>query len=486
MNNQKARRLENPSIKKIIMTLGLVLIILTSFFGGYFTYRAMMGDGQKTMDDVMSIMDRVGFVYDPEIDDYVALEEDKIAKLIAGSFLDGYSEYFTQEEYKEYLAERKGNYLGFGISILSTNSNSTEDGTNVIYGVKVNSPAHRAGLSKDDKIVGATFVLEEQTHTVTISNGQQLKQFLDQAEIDVQVDFTVERQGVVLPNPITVAKQEYSTSFVAYYDNGVAMYFAPEYQQQIRTVEEAKQTIAQVSLDQLTQTQKLPVTLGENDAYIRLDQFSGDAAYQFGAAMEFMLDEENGRGKTDLILDLRGNGGGDMQILTQIASYLIKNEGKDFYTIAIATEKLSSEGEMIDEKYSVKKFNVTNNKFDQRLQKITVLVDKNTASASECLVGAMLYYADNADNEIFQKQNLIVCQSLDAQGNPQYTTYGKGIMQTTYSLTSGGALKLTTAKLLWPDKQTCIHKKGITTEVELNCVADQLGALTRALEIIAD
>ena len=40
-------------------------------------------------------------------------------------------------------------------------------------------------------------------------------------------------------------------------------------------------------------------------------------------------------------------------------------------------------------------------------------------------------------------------------------TYGKGIMQTTYKLISGGALKLTTAKIYWPDKTTSIHGVGV-------------------------
>ena len=482
MKNNKERRLDNPSLKKILLTLGLVLIILTSYFGGYFTYRAMMGSGQKTLDDVMSIMDRVGFVYDPELDDYVALEKDKIAKLIAGSFLDGYSAYYTQEEYQAYLESRSGDNKGFGITMLNANTSSEEQGTNVIYGVKINSPAHHAGLQTGDVIVGASYQTETENVNQTFTNGKQLKTFLDSVEQDVSVDFTIKRKGEVLPSPVSVVKSEYSTSFVTYSDDQVAMFFAPEYKQIIHNVEEAKQTIMEVPLSQLTDEQKLPVTLGDNDAYIKLDQFSGDAAYQFGAAMEYMLDTEEGRGKTDLILDLRGNGGGDMEILLQVASYLI-NKG-DFTTVAIATEKLSSEGDMIDAKYNVKRFNVTTARFDERLRKITILADQNTASASECLIGAMIYYG--SDTQPFTKENLILSKSMDKDGNPQYVTYGKGIMQTTYRLDSGGALKLTTAKLLWPDKTTCIHKKGITTDISENMVDDNIQALTRAVQILSN
>ena len=81
---------------------------------------------------------------------------------------------------------------------------------------------------------------------------------------------------------------------------------------------------------------------------------------------------------------------------------------------------------------------------------------------------------------------MVIVESIDKDGNPQYKTYGKGIMQTTYLLSSGGALKLTTAKLLWPDKKECIHKKGIATDIIENQVKTNLLAVHRAVEILAD
>ena len=96
----------------------------------------------------------------------------------------------------------------------------------------------------------------------------------------------------------------------------------------------------------------------------------------------------------------------------------------------------------------------------------------------------MIYYG--SDTQPFTKENLILSKSMDKDGNPQYVTYGKGIMQTTYRLDSGGALKLTTAKLLWPDKTTCIHKKGITTDISENMVDDNIQALTRAVQILSN
>ena len=56
-------------------------------------------------------------------------------------------------------------------------------------------------------------------------------------------------------------------------------------------------------------------------------------------------------------------------------------------------------------------------------------------------------------------------------------------MQTTYQLITGGALKLTTAKIYWPDKTTCIHGTGIVQTNPLNQVTEQT-AIDRAIEIL--
>ena len=90
-----------------------------------------------------------------------------------------------------------------------------------------------------------------------------------------------------------------------------------------------------------------------------------------------------------------------------------------------------------------------------------MLADENTASASEMLIGAMLSY-DTQD-----KIEVVLAPSKDDDGQTVYKSYGKGIMQTTYVNTfDGEALKLTTAKLVWPDGKTCIHGVSITKSLE--------------------
>ena len=99
--------------------------------------------------------------------------------------------------------------------------------------------------------------------------------------------------------------------------------------------------------------------------------------------------------------------------------------------------------------------------------RICVLADSMTASASECLIGSMIDYGAIAYADI--------CLSYR---NGVAKTYGKGIMQTTYPyLLTGDALRLTTAKIVWPKSGRCIHGIGVlptdgAITVEENYVGD--------------
>lgn len=95
-----------------------------------------------------------------------------------------------------------------------------------------------------------------------------------------------------------------------------------------------------------------------------------------------------------------------------------------------------------------------------------VLANAGTASASEALIGAMVCYG------ALDYKNVFVSQYSDAYINWLYPdgkgvknarSYGKGIMQSSFTnFSTGEVLKLTTAKIFWPDETTCIHDVGVT------------------------
>ena len=463
MRSSKSRSLDGPSKRKILITLGLILIVLTSFFGGYFTQYALRGTGEKVVSDVMHIMDQVGYVYDKETDTYVKIEGNKIAQIIAGNFLDGYSAYYTKEEYEEILKNNKGEYSGFGVSMTKENSTSQAQNTNVLYGVACNSPAYQAGLKKNDKIIKAQIEGQEE---VTISNGKQLNEFFDISSKDQNVTFTIERQGLAQPIEITTSKQDYTVCYVTYQDSENFVYFKQDYDKKVVSVDNVLEYInvtANPMQSVFDPDKNQPTDMGDDVALITLSAFEGDAAYQLGAAIKYMLSV----GRTKLILDLCDNGGGSMSVLKDVATYLIYNYNNGNNRIAIATDKLdaTTQEEFMAQGARTTYYTAYGRNFDTRIEEITVMANSNTASASECLIGAMIWYGERPvpdgkekNLERFDRSKLVV---IDDDGDGVYATYGKGIMQTTYKLSSGGAIKLTTAKLVWPDERTCIHRVGI-------------------------
>jgi carboxyl-terminal processing protease len=210
--------------------------------------------------------------------------------------------------------------------------------------------------------------------------------------------------------------------------------------------------------------------------------------------MERALAYAKESGKTQLVLDLRNNGGGSMEILEKIASLVIDGDGSQIKLVSAVGKNETTH------------YNTDRDRFDGFIKKISVIANENSASASECLMGAMLYHYgekyktaekeedkakyNNTDCTVFGFGRLVIVKNKNGVAK----TYGKGIMQTTYQLSSGGALKLTTARLMWPDHSrwhegTSIHGIGILPKVAVqganpndsaNAVIDSL-ALARAI-----
>ena len=173
-------------------------------------------------------------------------------------------------------------------------------------------------------------------------------------------------------------------------------------------------------------------------------------------------------GKKNLVLDLRGNGGGSLDVMREIAGYLCKTtEKKPVVAIADYGERR--------EKFRAN-FNVYNEYFTDD-SRICVLADNETASASECLIGAMLDYGTITYAD--------VC--LSGLGESA-KTYGKGIMQTTFylNLLKGDAIKLTTAQIRWPISDTCIHDRGILSSDGTKRVVKTYGGDIELIQAIAE
>lgn len=165
--------------------------------------------------------------------------------------------------------------------------------------------------------------------------------------------------------------------------------------------------------------------LEDNIGYIMISEFDGVTDAQFHEA----LTDLQAQGMKSLVIDLRNNGGGSVDAVCAIADELLP-EGPIVFTEYKGEDRVArnSDEACVD-------------------LPMVVLMNGNSASASEILAGALQDY---------EAAEIVGTQS-----------YGKGIVQSVIDLQDGTALKLTTAKYYTPDGNN-IHEIGITPDVEID------------------
>lgn len=185
--------------------------------------------------------------------------------------------------------------------------------------------------------------------------------------------------------------------------------------------------------------------LNDNIGYIPIYSFDEGCSEEFKNAYE---DIKN-KGITSLIIDLRDNGGGLVDEAMKISEYILDIDS----TMLITVDKKNEE-------------EVTKSKESPIINMpIVVLVNENTASASEMLTGAL------QDN---QKAKVVGT-----------TTYGKGVIQELYTLKDGSGLKITIKEYYTPNKNK-INKTGIKPdyEVEYSKTENSDTQVEKAIELL--
>ena len=422
----------NVSKKKTVIITAIVTGIVM-FIAGFFTFYLVVGNNARTVGWIINLIDNYGFYFDEETGEVKKFTADDYADVICSGLLDRYSDYYNREEYSEVISTSKGNSYGIGVTIIIS------DGKTVVYSVLGNSPANKAGMERGDVITAGFFEGER----IEFSSSESFADFIERIGESENFVLYGERGGEQLT--FNVSKKVFKVSYVNYFDKEKSLSFISE---------------GDAPLTAETGDNGLDL-LGDKVAYISLASFKGGAAEQIGAALKYMKE----RGKTKLILDLRYNGGGYMDVLSDVAAYFVFDEKDGSPVIAYAGYK--------NGKSDV--FRASGDKFNREITDIVVLANDGTASASECLIGAMKYYGRG-----FDESKLVITKNAEGIAR----TYGKGIMQTTYNnIFTGEAIKLTTAYVYQPDNETCIHGKGFVAEGD-NAVGGDEEALLRAAEIL--
>lgn len=289
---------------------------------------------------------------------------------------DKYTTYIDADTMTGFMEQVSGDVYGIGVYTAED-----EQGRLVILSPMTDSPAEKAGIEAGDiirAIDGTSTEGMSLDKAVSMMRGQQ----------GTTVEITIERSGA----------------------------------QQNFTVERFKlgtiKTVDGMLLEDHPQI-----------AYLRISEFSLQTAQEFAEKINELLKE----GFSGVILDLRDNGGGEVNAAVEVARVFVPS-GPIVHVV-------SADGKVDTRSATEAQLDVP----------LVVLVNGNTASAAEILSAAL--------------------KESGAATLVGTQTFGKGIVQGVYLYGDGTAMKITEAKYLTP-KQNDIHGVGIRPDVVIDLPED--------------
>lgn len=313
---------------------------------------------------------------------------DSIYKAYLSSYDDKYTVYYTADEYKKLMESTSGKFYGVG-ALCSIN----ESGGVMVLDAFEDGPAYKAGVRDGDVVI----------------------------KVD-DTDIT----GMDLSSAVAMIKGDKGT------------------QVNLTIVRDDKTYVFSIIRDEII-TKTVDYKMMENSiGYIQISQFDEVTTEQFKEA----LTDLNNQGLKGLIVDIRSNPGGLLNVVVDIVDEIIP-KGLIVYTDDVNGNRKEYNGSS-DNEITVP---------------MAVLVDGNSASAAEIFAGAVQDYG---------KGKIIGTQ-----------TFGKGIVQTIQPLTDGSAIKYTIAQYYTPKGQV-IQGNGVTPNmvVELPKDATEDLQLDAALEYV--
>ena len=151
--------------------------------------------------------------------------------------------------------------------------------------------------------------------------------------------------------------------------------------------------------------------LSQNIGYIKINRFAESTYKEFKKGLDKLQDQ----GATKLVLDLRDNPGGFLHIAKQIADEFLTNDKLIVFT--------KNKKGRVEKYFATKKGDFENGE-------VYVLINENSASASEIIAGAL---QDNDKGTILGRRS-----------------YGKGLVQREMALGDGSAVRLTVSRYYTP------------------------------------
>lgn len=361
---------------KFLVAIFLVLGILLGWIFGTFVplIQKQSYGGATTSEKLNSIMEIMEneWLFGKDIENIQERLENQAIYGITTNEEDPHTEYMSREEVEEFTQSINRNFVGIGVEY------ATLEEFNIITRVFRDSPAEKAGVQGGDIITKIDGV------DATGMDSEEIKERVT-GEEGTEVVISVSRQGKDIDIPITRGE----VSAIAY---------------------------GQVINDSI--------------GYINLYQFGESSANEITK----FLDEFESKNITNLVIDLRSNGGGYITSLVDVASIFVEKGN-----VVIQEEDRSG---------TTEQHTATGKNYRKEFGPIVILTSGDTASAAEAFTIAMKELRD--DVTVIGK-----------------TTYGKGTVQIQNTFSDGSSLKYTTAKWLSPNG-VWINKIGIEPDIDVD------------------
>lgn len=382
-----------------------IIIVVSMIFGSAVTI--FLKDNRNLPKNIVSNSEYKDF--DPLFEAYDYIESKYYKKVDKNKLIDGaisgmleatgdkHTNYFNKKAKESFEEELAGSYYGIG-SVIQLN----EDKTVSISKIFTGSPAEKAGLK-----VGDIFLKIDGKST----KGK------NTSEVSEMLKSDKNRTSKILIK---------------------------------RNDEEKEFEVTKENITLFSVSSEMKKENGKNIGYIGVSLFGEKTYSQFLEALS-KLEMQN---MDSLIIDLRGNSGGYLTIVTEMLSIFMDNQTVIY--------KIKSKDKVEDYK------SVFPGKKDY---KVVILVDNNSASASEIMASSMK-----------EKYGAIIVGK---------TTYGKGTVQTTANLSNKGMIKYTIQEWLTPNGNS-IDGKGVKPDYDVdldenyknNPIIENDNQLNKALELL--
>jgi len=355
MNNNNLKILL-PLIIALSVVIGLYL---GSFLSNTIGNKSLIFSNQKNTNKVGKLNEILNFIEESYVDsvDGKELLENSINAMLSN--LDPHSYYISPKEFDGMNDPLEGNFEGIGVEF------RIKDDTVMVVAAIANGPSEKLGIQPGDRIVKVDTVLIAGNG---ITNDDVIK--LLKGPRGTKVNVHIKRRG-----------------------NSKLLHFAI-----------IRDEIPIYSVES-------PYMITKNTGYIKITRFAKTTYQEFINAVANLQEE----GMDNLIVDLRGNGGGVLSSAIDIADEMLSKNQMIVYTSGRSRKK--------SEYYSTSKGILKNTT-------LSILINENSASASEILAGAI---QDNDRGTIIGRRS-----------------FGKGLVQEQIPWPDGSALRLTVARYYTP------------------------------------